>query len=360
MQSIGFTDDMTKTRFLIRWTTVLLLVLAIASVLMILLGGEPLYHIITIVAAVGSAIFVLTLAFLGFYYLSRAQVRQKRKLLRQISRSKSGLAKAQEALSGAAQHESTLRDLARQRQEAERVQFETLTRERNNKIEELRVVQEQELAAALAELGNAHVAAGLRATPLDLASIPGVDAALADKLQAAGIRTAHDISQEAVQGIEGVNESQALALVQWRSSLEGALAAARPQALPQEKREAIEQRYHERILALRNEQSVAQAAYETKLAGLRADESKGTAAAAAEATSARQNLSALETHLQESKAQAELYKRITFPRFLLTALDLAPAHWGKRALSHIVLLGYFLSGIANIVALLYTLVSQRL
>jgi DNA-binding helix-hairpin-helix protein with protein kinase domain len=360
MQSIVFRDDMVKTRRLIQWTTVLLLVLGLAGILMIVLGGKPLYNIVKIVAAVGSAIFILTLAFLRFYYLSRTEARQKHKLMNQIRKSQTGLAKAQEALVIATQEEARVRGLSQERQNAEKAKFESLAGECKNKIDGLRTDQEQELAAELAKLGEAHLDAALQATPLDPAAIPGIGAVLADKLQASGIRTAHDVTQEAIQGIEGFGESHILSLTRWRESVEHTLSNAAPQGLPEEQRMAIEQRYNVQILAIQNEQSAAHAAYETNIADLRAEEAKGTAAAVAEGTSARQRLSTLEAQQQEAKNQAGLYKHITFPRLLSAALVAAPANWGKRVLSFIVLFVYILSGILNIAVLIYSLVSSRL
>ena len=67
---------------------------------------------------------------------------------------------------------------------------------------------------------------------------------LKERLEKAGIRTALDISDEALSPIEGVDAANREALLQWRSSLCAQLEATKPVKLPDHQLEYIQKKFN--------------------------------------------------------------------------------------------------------------------
>jgi hypothetical protein len=80
MNQITFTYDRSKVRQLFAWSTLLLGLFGFVASLMYFLVGERLFVLIEIFSGIGLVIFLLSIVSLIFYYLTRPEVRHKRRL----------------------------------------------------------------------------------------------------------------------------------------------------------------------------------------------------------------------------------------------------------------------------------------
>jgi hypothetical protein len=360
MKTTLFRNDMERTRQIILWCTLLLFVLALSASLMLYFGGKPLFWGVEVITALGLVIFLLTLAFLRLNYLGKPEVREKYHLKRNLSKIQKGLQDAQSSLAEALQNGESVRQKSQEQQAAERLKFDGLSKEIENRIAELKIAKDKELTAGLAQLQSAYLETGLKDNQLDPTDIPGLGVVLIEKLNTAGIHTAYDVTSETIQAIPGFGESKALSLVRWRESVERNLRENQPQALPDEQRLGIEDKYSAQILRLQDENTAAQTTYEDALQKLQIKESQDLTSAVVQETSARQQLNDLEAQKQDIQEKMGKFSQITFPRMLIAALIKDQVNWQKRVLAFLALFGYVVFGLANGIILIATLISARL
>jgi hypothetical protein len=355
MQKVVFGHDMVKTKRALVWSTAFLFVLALAGGLMLYFGRQRLIGAVEFLAALALVLFCSTLAFLGVYYLSKHEVREKNRAKGQLRKVENELAGVQTALADALQRMGAVRDQAQQQREAERDAFAAQTSKLDAQIIALRTAKEDKLASELTRIQREHIEAGLRAIPLDPAHVPGIGPVLAETLSAQGIRTAFDVGQEAVQVIPGFGEAKILSLMRWRESEERALRDGQPGQLSPEAAQTIAQEYDRQVLTLQEEKNTAQATHEKAVEEIHAQEAQEVAAATLQETEARQHLATWEAQKQELQGQCQKYAGITFLRFLFAALISDPATWQKRLLAYLLLFLFLASGILNVVILVIAL-----
>ncbi len=360
MAQVVFAGGMFKTKRVVLWSTLLQFVLAVAAALMLYFGQGRLLAIVEIVAALGGVVFLLVLAFLALYYIRRPEVREKKQLQRQIEQVEKDLGDAQTDLAGALQKAEAIRERVQAQRNAAQRAFEERIAALEAQIGALRAAKGEKLASELARVQREYLQTGLKAIPLDPARVPGIGAALAEKLAEHGIRTAFDVDQEAIQAVPGFGESKILSLIRWRESEERALQNNQPRELPAETVQAIEQEYEQQVQALQEEKSAAQAAHEQAAEEMRAQEAQDLADAAALEIAARQRLTTLEAQKQEILARNKDFSRINFLGLLMAVLAGEPSDWRKRVVAALALLAFFITGLADIVILIFALAKGRL
>ena len=89
-----------------------------------------------------------------------------------------------------------------------------------------------------------HVQKGLSSCLIKDETLSGLAPELKERLEKAGIRTALDLSDEALSPIEGVDAANREALLQWRSSLCAQLEATQPVKLPDHQLEYIQKKFN--------------------------------------------------------------------------------------------------------------------
>jgi len=359
MEKVSFAGDMRRTRGVIRWTTIVMLVLGVAAGLMLFLGDKswlPYVQILTVLAVI---VFLLVLIFLLIYFLSRPETRGRRKAAGQLKRAERKLEGAQKNLADVLHKVEIVKaQFSRQRAEEE-TKFNALTTEINANLGKLYTAQEAELAGALSALQNSFIETNLKAIPVDPAAVPGIGDVFAEQLTDAGILSAFDVTDAAVRAIPGFGDSKALSLTHWRESLETALRAQQPKDLPEGDKQAITDKYTSQIRALQEKLGEAEKARAGALEALRVQEAEEVARVAVKETSARQEVEALEAQKRAIEAQAAQYADITFARFMAAALAGQGPHWRQQVLSWVTLIGFFLCGIANAAMLIRALLSAR-
>jgi len=347
---------MLRTRQALQWSALALALLGITGALMFFLGGAALYGYVELVTAVGLVLFALALIFLWLSYRRRPEVREKTKLAGQLKQAQQELDAAQAQLAEALHKTATIRDEAQEKRDRRQRQFREHVDAIEREIGNLEAGREEELAAELARLQQEHIDAGLRAEPLEPAHVPGIGAALVEKLNAGGVQTAYDVNRQVIDSIPGFGESKTLSLTRWRESLERTLQDSQPRVLPDEQRAAIVRQYDEQILARLEEKEKAQSEYTRAVEAQRAQEAQELAAAAAMETGARQSLGTLEEHKREIEEHLGQYEQITFRRMLRTALSADREGWQQRLLSGLILFGFVAFGALNGVLLIVTLI----
>ncbi len=360
MEPILFHNDMDRIRQVMLWAILLLFVLAAAAVLILTFGGKPLWILAEVLSTLGLVIFLLTLAFLRLYYLRKPEVREKFRIKRQLEDSQKNLEEVQASLAEALQNVEKTRQGSLEAQQAEQKAFESLKKEIENRIATLKIEKDQEHVAELTRLQQAHLNAGLKANLLDPSDIPGVGQVLIEKLNEGGIKTAYDVTSEAIQAIPGFGESKALSLVRWREVVERTLLESQPKMLPEEKLLAIEEKYEAQIRKLQNEILAAQAALELALQKFQAKESQDIAAAIAQEIAARQRLGRLEAKKHESEEALKPYAKINFIQMLMAALSREAVNWQKQALAFFGVFAFTILGLLDLVILVVLLISARL
>ncbi|WP_119069516.1 hypothetical protein [Aggregatilinea lenta] len=91
--------------------------------------------------------------------------------------------------------------------------------------------EEQQQLARLNQNLNHYIEVELRRYPVAYHEIPGIDPALAQRLRAAGVMSAADVTYWRVEQVPGVDDVRAEALVRWRQQLETRLKTQKLQPL---------------------------------------------------------------------------------------------------------------------------------
>jgi DNA-binding helix-hairpin-helix protein with protein kinase domain len=351
---------MVRTRQLILWSALLLFVLGVAALLMYFWGGTALLVVTELTASVGVIVFIIIVVLLFMYYLGRAEVREKHRLMRVFNKINKELAGAQEDLADALQKENSIRDQLQEERADMQKKHEQLIGKIEGKIKQLKIEHQQELVESLKQLQNAHLESGLKAEALDPADVPGIGEVLVEKLAAREIRTAFDVTEEALSELPGFGESKILSLVRWRDSVENNLRKNMLVELPEENRIAIAEKYDQQLVALEEEKQAARLAFEKTVEELQSKEASELAEAIAKETSSRQMMSTLEAKKHDQHNQIQQYTDITFKKMLLTALAGASHSWQQRALSYLLLFLFIVFGILHAVILVSALIASRL
>lgn len=353
MEPVSFQIPMRRTRQILLWNILLLFMLALSAGLLYYFGGKSLYRAVEIVAGVGVALFLLVLAFLLISYLRKPEVREKNKYQRQLKKMHRKVQSVQSNLAQALQTGDAIRKRSQELHTNERQKWEERNKELDTKINQLFSAKDQQLAVELVQLQNDYLERGLKANQLDPVDIPGVGAVLIEKLNAAGIRTAYDVTSATVQAIPGFGESKALSLVRWRESVERALRENQPQALPDARQLAIETQYAAQIEKLHQEQAESKTAYENALQKLQEQEAQELASVVSQEITARHQLNELEAGKQALQEQLNRYSRITFRRMLTAALTNEQANLLKQGLAFLALVAFIVCGLFNVALFIY-------
>jgi DNA-binding helix-hairpin-helix protein with protein kinase domain len=359
MNQIIFRNDMDRTRQIILWSMLFLLVLLVAAGIMLFFGGPSLYPAIEIIAALGWIIFLLASAFLWLIYLRKSEVREKRRIQSKMGEIQIGLQEAQTNLADVLHKLESIRQNSQEQQRAEQQKFDSLNKELENKIAESRIAQDKELVYELAQIQTNHLETGLKANQLDPTDIPGIGNVLIGKLNEAGIHTVYDVTSEAIQAIPGFGESKALSLVRWRETVERALQETQPQALPDQLRSLIDGKYSEQRMKLQVEKAAAQTATENMLQEFQEKESQDLAAEVEQEASARQRLADLEAQDKDNQELRKQYSQITFPRMFVAVLIKDQTSWQERILAYLAFISFVLVGVFHGIFLAATLISHR-
>lgn len=359
MQAVKFDEEMTRTRKLIHWSTLVMLVLAVIAGLMLVFGGAPFFLVVEIISGIGLVIFLLAVIFLWIAYLAKPQVREKRRLSGKVKHTTLAQESAQASLAGALQKETETREqYEAQRAQAEET-FHTQKKLLEEKIERLKQAQDHELAQKLSQMQQAYIDAGLKAEKIDPDEIPGIGAVLTEKLHAAGIKSAYDITSEAVITVPGFGESKALSLLRWKEAIENDLRVKQPAQLPKDFYNALANKYVVQIQETQGEIASLSAAHLAALEALRAKGAGELSNAAAQQTDARHELERVQGKKQDFKDQLDLYQEINFFRFLLSVLAAGRNGWKVNLLSLVWMAGFFLAGAANAALLAAALIMAR-
>lgn len=359
MQMSTFDADMPKSRRVMYWSTLLLLIFGLASGLMLFWGGRPWFLLVEVLGSIAVVIFLLMLAFLLSSFIRKPEVKEKRRLAARADQNASHIDAARTDLADALQKKKTIEETYEDQRALEKKQYANLTEAVRRRLEETQLAQEQELAQTLAALQKEHLDAGLRAVEVDPIHVPGIGDVLAEKLRQAGIITALDVTGDAIRAIPGFGESKALSLIRWRESLENELRNSQPSQLPAEQAESLQVKYAQDKQTLEEELAGAQRSYESVVEKLRQTEANELVSAEAAESAARQNLTGLETEQQELAGMLGQYQGITFFKFMLAILTAAQENWKTRAGAYLVLLGFFVLGLANIALLIAALILSR-
>lgn len=359
MQPVKFEEDMIRTRQVIRWSTLATLVLAVVAGLMLGFGGISFTLAVEIISGIGLVIFLLALIFLLIVYLTRPQVREKQRLSGQVKHTTLAQESAQASLAGALQKETETRE----QYEAQRAQAEETYNAQKKlleqKIENLKQEQAKELSQKLSQMQQTYLNAGLKAEKIDPDEIPGIGAVLTEKLHAAGIKTAYDITSAAVLTVPGFGESKALSLLRWKETIENNLREKQPAQLPQDFYNALANKYVVQIHETQSEINSLSTAHQAALDALRAKGAGDLSSAAAQQTDARHALERVQGQKQEVKDRLDLYQEINFFSYLFSVLTAGQTGWKPRLLSILWLAGFILAGAANAVLLVSALVMAR-
>ncbi|GIW91335.1 MAG: hypothetical protein KatS3mg109_1767 [Pirellulaceae bacterium] len=113
----------------------------------------------------------------------------------------------------------------------------------NAEIAALEQREARELKEALQAKQQQHIEVYLRQFRLEDASIPGIGFALRNRLIRSGFHTAADVGFDRVQCVAGIGRSRALAVVDWRRSLEARARTTMPFALADSERAPISAKY---------------------------------------------------------------------------------------------------------------------
>lgn len=359
MQQISFNTDMTKSRRMIYWASLLMLVLGIASAIMLFLGGRRWFVAVEITSGIAIVVFFLMLAFLLSFFMSKPEVKEKRNLIYKVRQNSKEMELAQANLADALKNKKSAEETYGEQKSKEIEEFGHLAESVRQRISVLGQAQQQELQGALAGVQAAHLTSGLRGVVVDPAHVPGIGDMLAEKLHQSGISTAYDLTGEAIRAIPGFGESKTLSLLRWRESLENELRSTQPSELPAEKSGLINQKYAQQKLLLEEELAGAQHSHGLALEKLREAESKALAAAEVMEAEAHQDLGNLETQKQQLTGQLDQYQNITFQRLLLAILIGPQENWKTRIGSYLAFGGFFVLGIANIILLIILLIISR-
>jgi hypothetical protein len=149
----------------------------------------------------------------------------------------------------AEKHQLYLERLSIGRQEAEQLtvaknNFELQLASLQRRMSEVSGSEQAELDVAMRSLQQKHLTVALDEAKLLYAEIPGVKAALKEKLRSAGINTAADIiSPSNVQRVRGIGAAKANALDSWRSDIVRRARASMPGRLPPSVERDIRSKY---------------------------------------------------------------------------------------------------------------------
>lgn len=355
MQQVSFSNEMNKSKRMVSWITLSLFVLGIASVIMLIFGKRPWLVAVEIVSGIALVLFLLTLAFLLSFFLSRPEVKEKSRLSSALKRDLKDITATQADLASALQQKKAASETYEEQRMLLSEKHLSAVNSVQQKIQETDQSLDQQLRQALEQLQQEHIAAGLKAVTVDPAHVPGIGDMLTDKLRQNGVSNAFDVSAEAIRAIPGFGESKALSLIRWRESLENTLRAEQPASLPEEAAENIRLHFAQQKQALETELSEAQQAQAQALDKLRATEAQNIVNAEVKETTARQHLANLETQKQEFQSQIAQYKQINFPRFVLSILAGIQAGWKAKALAYLIVGGFFALGIVHIALLIWAL-----
>jgi hypothetical protein len=128
------------------------------------------------------------------------------------------------------------------------------------------------LEATLFNLQKHHIEKGLSTHLIREATIPGVGTTLKECLAEAGIHTALDVSEHAVNQVPGVDAAKHVGLMSWRSTIYAQLDATKPVKLPDHQLEYIQKKF-QRLHAANDEKEKTAANYHQQLqAALHANE----------------------------------------------------------------------------------------
>jgi hypothetical protein len=358
MQAVAFDHEIARTRQVILWAVLLQVALLITGSLIYLLGGKPLLSLVEIASSLALVLYCLALAFLWFLYLRQPEVKEKyrlRALLKQNEK-ESGAARAETA--SALKQAQLVRSEAQAERDKHQVLFDANLAALEERIKELRQAEIDDLEAALVQLQNAHLAAGLKAVPFDHTLVPGIGEMLGEKLSENGILTAFDVTLKAVKRTPGIGESKATSLVWWRESLESSIKETQPVELPQEARQAITSRHASAIGAQADEKNALIQTHEKWLEEIRVKEAQELAETAQREADARARLTELESRRAELQEQIKSYRGITFTNLLSTALSQPGASWLRRIRSGLLLVLLAAGGTLNFLILLAALVER--
>lgn len=355
-----FTENMKKTRKMIFWVTLVLLVFFVTGFLVVTFAERESWVYAEILSAIDVILFVIVLISLLIIFLRNSQVQEKRQLNRMVKKVQDELSSTNDNLAAALQDKARILEVYRDQKEQEKIKLTGQTAVLQSQIEGLQLTQEQELLSALMKMQDEHLQAALLAVPIDPLHIPGIGEMLADKLQQSGLRTAWDINQEAVQTIPGFGDSKALSLVRWRESLEYDIRKTQPETLPLDVENEIKQKFALAILDKQGELERLQTSHSNSLENLRMQEANEVANVTIQENTARQSLVELEAQSMDLDSRLALYKGISFPKFILAVVSGADHRWFQKLLSYVVVLVFFILGIANVVLLVSILVQTRI
>jgi DNA-binding helix-hairpin-helix protein with protein kinase domain len=266
------------------------------------------------------AVFLLALAYLLLHYLTLPDVREKRRLQKQVKLLEKEFAVARDSLAEAQEENANIRRLAQQDVDNWHSTHQTRVSGLKNQREALLASQEDELQLELNRLQKEHLEAGLKSVPLEIASIPGIGPALAEKLLESNIQTAFDITREPIQAIPGFGEAKAQSLLWWRGTLERELMASQPVDLPVELKTAILQQYNNELMQVDLDMQAAHHDLEKNLAEIHEREAQQLATGMAHETAARQRLADLEGEKQQAQDALKGLEPATFLKFVSAAV----------------------------------------
>lgn len=353
MQQVSFSNEMTKSKRMVSWITLSLFVLGVASVLMLIFGKRPWLVAVEIVSGIALVLFLLTLAFLLSFFLSRPEVKEKSRLSSALKRNLKDITATQTDLASALQQKKAASETYEEQKTLVNEKHSSAVNSVQQKIQETNQSLEQQLRQALEQIQREHIETGLKAVTVDPAHVPGIGDMLTEKLRQNGVSNAFDVSAEAIQSIPGFGESKALSLIRWRESLENTLRAEQPASLPEEAAENIRSYFAQQKQTLETELGEAQQVQAQALDKLRATESQNIVNAEVKETTARQNLANLETQKQEFHSQIAQYKQINFPRFVLSILAGIQANWKNQTLAYLIVGGFLALGIVHVALLIW-------
>jgi hypothetical protein len=196
-------------------------------------------------------------------HCSLHRLRHCRRSVRQAGRGLQRLGKALEDLkmseeSALKQAEDSQKSLLKQLEtelSAIQQRSETIARQLKQRRADAESRRARESEQTLRRTQEDHVARALMGRSVSTINAYGIGDGRKQRLIAAGIRTAHDVSYSRVINVYGFGPELASAVANWRRQIEGSAAASAPTALSAAERTAIDQRHEAEIATIEREEA---------------------------------------------------------------------------------------------------------
>jgi len=312
MDTIRFNRDTSRERRIVRYGLIAE-VIALLAVLVLLILSRVVPHWLTLgVTFLSMGVLVGIAVYLFIGYRKDPIVLEKRTLLetagaadKEAKRSRAGLDRAT-ALRRTIANEAEVATKSRKAEHERRMA--SLVGRRST----LKTDQEQEIERALGELRALHMSNGLRGALIADAKISGVGPGLKQRLISGGIISAANVSSVTISGLPGFGEAKVSAVMGWRASVEAALRAALPGAIPPEQEAGILQKYAKLLTGIQEEETTADRDLADDLAAIRQQEKNRQAANDQEEAEHRERASVTAAKQEELAARLAPYSAITF------------------------------------------------